>query len=164
MNNEAWFRLIKQWKDSGRGHYGLTFPFLVGALAKLKAQEPTREFVGSLFLSIMENPIPGYYGEVRWCGDINEPVLSVNPIDRLDSVSIKDDFKVCKITSLAFTTDLMSMFHLNCENAEECLEKLIERTHEITKDALFSKNNGAFTGFTEDDLHFIAEVLNVKVK
>jgi len=163
LNNEVWFQLVKQWKDSGRGVYGLTFPFLVGALARIQDREPTKEFITELFASIIDNPVAGFYGEVRWCGNIDEPVISVNPLERLATVSIKDSFKHGEVTTLAFTTDLMNMFHLNCEDAKECLGKLIELTNEITQNSVFSKNAGSFTDFSEDDLYFISEVSGVKI-
>ena len=34
MSNPFWFQLIKQWREKGMGHYGVSFPFLIGALAK----------------------------------------------------------------------------------------------------------------------------------
>jgi hypothetical protein len=49
----------------------------------------------------------------------------------------------------------MDMFRLNCDNADECLEKLIDYTFDITKNSLFSKNAGIFTNFSRDDLEFI---------
>ncbi|KIU77931.1 hypothetical protein SZ13_21920 [Vibrio parahaemolyticus] len=121
-SNEFWFQLIKQWKESARGKYGLTFPLLVRALAKLKVEDPTQEFITEVFTQIINNPVEGYYGEVIWCEKINEPVISVNQLDHLRNVSIKDSFKVGDVTSLAFAADLMSMLHLDCDNADQCLK------------------------------------------
>jgi hypothetical protein len=162
LDKEIWFELIKQWKSSGRGHYGLTFPFLIGALAIINKEEPTRKFVTDIFTKIITKPVTGFYGEVRWCGNIDEPVISVSHIENLPLISIKDSFKINGVTSLAFTTDLMDMFHLDCETAKECLNKLIEHTYSITKDNVFSKNGGVFTVFSNDDLHFISEISGVK--
>ncbi|EGR2699503.1 hypothetical protein NB491_07735 [Vibrio alginolyticus] len=162
--NEIWFQLIKQWKESGRGKYGLTFPFLVGALAKLKVEDPTKEFITEVFTQIINNPVKDYYGEVRWCANIDEPVISVNQLDHLRNVSIKDSFKVGDVTSLAFTTDLMSMLHLDCDNANQCLKKLIDITHKFTKEKRFSKNKSIFSDFSEDDLRFISDVSALKIK
>ena len=61
-------------------------------------------------------------------------------------------------TSLALTTDLMSMFTLNCETKEECLTKLIDRTLEKPVNGLFSKNNGVFGDFTTEEIEFIEDV------
>lgn len=59
----------------------------------------------------MEN----YYCEVRWCGDINEPVASVKKLEEIHSVSIKSQL-ICensKNVFLAFATDLMGMLNLD---------------------------------------------------
>lgn len=157
MNNKHWFNLVKEWKDSGRGFYGLTFPFLVGALSKIYEKDVSKEFIRDVFSSIKENPVAGYYAEVRWCGDIGEPVVSIKALDDLAGVSIKASFCRNSQTSLAFTTDLMSMFHLDCETAEECLEKLILRTNEFVQNGMFSKNNGAFGDFSSEEIKFISE-------
>jgi hypothetical protein len=77
MNSKIWFQLVKKWKDSGRGTYGLTFPFLIGALAELNKTAPTRKIIEELLDTIIRNPTTGFYSEVRWCGNINEPVISV---------------------------------------------------------------------------------------
>lgn len=164
MKEHIWFEIVKEWKTTGRGSYGVTFPFLVGALSKISGREPTKEFIEELFDCIINCPVNGFYAEVRWCGNIEEPVISVNPLKMLERVSIKDSFKVENITSLAFTTDLMSMFNLDSENSTDCKYKLINITHNFTKDAKFSKNNGIFTDFTEDDLHFISDVSGVNIR
>lgn len=164
MKEHIWFEIVKEWKATGRGSYGVTFPFLVGALSNISGREPTKEFIEELFDSIIQCPVDGFYGEVRWCPNINEPVISVNPLNMLEKVSIKDSFKVGNITSLAFTTDLMSMFNLDCDNSTDCKNKLINMTCNVTKDAKFSKNNGIFTYFTDDDLHFISDVSGVNIR
>lgn len=63
--------------------------------------------------------------------------------------------------SLAFTTDLMSMFTLDCKNKEECLGKLMSRTLETAGNNLFSKNNGVFGDFTTDEIRFIEDVVSI---
>ena len=62
--------------------------------------------------------------------------------------------------TLAFTSDLMSMFTLNCENKEDCLHKLISRTLEKAGNNLFSKNNGVFGQFSIEDEAFIKNVIS----
>jgi hypothetical protein len=155
-----WFKIIEQWKEMGKGEYGVTFPFLIGAVAKLSTGSVTEEFTKSVFRDIIENPVSGYYCEVRWCGNINEPVASIKLVSEIHNVSIKSQFKssISGNVSLAFTTDLMSMFNLNCANEKECLGKLVALATEIADEGNFSKNDGTFTPFTAGDLEFIEAV------
>ncbi|MCW6625298.1 hypothetical protein [Yersinia ruckeri] len=153
-----WFELIKQWRDSGRGSYGITFPFLVGALGFITKEEITKSYIEKVFDRIINKPVAGYYSEVRWCGDIDEPVISINKIEELSNIAIKDSFESNNCSSLVFTCDLMSMFHLDSNNAQDCLEKLILRTWDTVSQEHYSKNRGQFTPFTNDDITFINTV------
>lgn len=160
MEKPFWFRLIEQWKQTGRGEYGLTFPFLVGAISNYTGEKPNESLVESVFKTIIESPFEGCYCEVRWCGNINEPVASVKALQEIHKVSIKSLFKSQQegLTSLAFTTDLMSMFNLNCKNELDCLNKLIAYTTQHVLEENYSKNGDQFTSFTGDDLEFITLV------
>ena len=160
MDKPFWFNIVEQWKEMGKGEYGVTFPFLIGAIAKASAQEPSEALVRNAFREIIETPFPGYYCEVRWCGNINEPVASVKKVSEIHKVSIKSKFNSPGNgdASLAFTTDLMSMFTLDCASEQECLEKLIALTNKYASEGNFSKNGGCFTPFTVADLEFIAAV------
>jgi len=160
MKNPYWFNVIQQWKEKGKGEYGVTLPFLVGAIAKASNEAANETLIREIFHEIIENPVSGYYCKVRWCGNINEPVASVKPVAEIHKVSIKSQFvsKKAEIVSLAFTTDLMSMFNLNCSNYEDCLEKLIASSIDQIAEGNFSKNGGIFTPFTAGDLRFIEEV------
>jgi len=162
MSSPFWFQLIKQWREKGMGQYGVSFPFLIGAIAKQSGSNINEEFIAGVFQEIINSSIQGYYCEVRWCGNIDEPVASIEPCDTIKNKSIKAQFanKNGKV-SLAFTSDLMSMFTLNCENKEECLAKLITRTLGKTDHNLFSKNNGVFGDFTTDETRFIEDVCSM---
>ena len=162
MNSPFWFQLIKEWRARGMGQYGISFPFLVGAIATKFGGKINREYIGCVFQEIIENPTQGYYCEVRWCGNIDEPVVSVESSDTIKNKSIQAHFaNNAGETSLAFTSDLMSMFTLNCKTKEECLEKLIMRTLEKAENKLFSKNNDVFGGFTADEAKFIEDVFSI---
>lgn len=158
MENFFWFKLIRDWRLEGKGQYGTTFPFLIGAIAEVQNVQPDFTLITSVFNEIISKPANGYYCEVRWCGNINEPVISVKPISDSLKVSIKAKFSTNDVISLGFTTDLMSMFHLDCETADECLKKLVDYTvlHVIAGE--FSKNGGRFTSFTNDDIQFINKI------
>ncbi len=162
MTKPFWFNLIQQWREKGMGEYGVSFPFLVGAVARENSIEINREIIENVFNEIINNPIKGHYCEVRWCGNLDEPVASIEITSSLKNKSIQADFKdEDNNVSLAFTTDLMSMFTLNCSTKEECLGKLITRTQENAEKGLFSKNNGVFGAFTESEVKFIKGVVSL---
>lgn len=158
MKNPFWFNIIQQWKEMGRGHYGVTFPFLVGAVALDKERKPDRALITWVFDEMKSNPVDGYYCEVRWCGNIDEPVVSVNLVENAPKVSLEADFQVEETITVGFTTDLMDGFHLDCKTFDEAVVKLISYTHKSTKDEFFSKNKGKFTAFTSADIEFIESV------
>lgn len=159
MSSPFWFQLIKQWRKQGMGQYGVSFPFLVGAITRQFGGEINEGFIKSILQEIIENPAQGYYCEVRWCGNIDEPVASIESSDTIKNKSIQAQFTNNNgDPSLAFTFDLMSMFTLNCENKEDCLAKLITRALEKAEQNIFSKNNGIFGDFTEKEIRFIEDV------
>jgi hypothetical protein len=162
MNNPFWFNIIQQWKEMGKGAYGVTFPFLVGAVAIHVDKEPDGELVAKVFDDMKNNPVDGYYCEVRWCGNIDEPVVSVNRVENASKVSIKADCRVGDTISIGFTTDLTNMFHLDCETSDECLAKLFSYTEKIIRNNTFTKNRGQFTAFTNGDIDFIKSVQELK--
>ncbi len=162
MNNPFWFQLIKKWREKGMGEYGVSFPFLVGAMATKFRRKINREYIEGVLQEIIDSPAQGYYCEVRWCGNIDEPVVSAESISTIKKKSIQAQFtNEAGERSLAFTSDLMSRFNLNCKTKEECLEKLIIRTLENTENNLFSKNNGVFGEFTADEARFIEDVFSI---
>lgn len=55
-----------------KGLYGISFPFLVSAIAQETKSSVNREFIEKVFNEIKENSVQGYYCEVRWCENINE--------------------------------------------------------------------------------------------
>lgn len=161
MSNPFWFNIIAQWKAMGKGAYGVTFPFLIGAVAMHLAKKPDEKLVEKIFTEMKNKPVNGYYCEVRWCRNINEPVVSISPVENATKVSLKAKSEVKKTISIGFTTDLMNTFHLNCETFDEAFDKLISYTHDITKDNNFSKNGGQFTAFTDGDVDFIQKAQNL---
>ncbi|MDH3360287.1 MAG: hypothetical protein OEL55_05390 [Desulfobulbaceae bacterium] len=161
MSNPFWFNVIYHWKKMGKGQYGVTFPFLIGAVAIDKAKSPDKELVCKVFNEMKSNPVNGYYCEVRWCGNIDEPVVSVNCVKNAPNVSLEACFLVEDTITIGFTTDLMNGFHLNCETFDETFEKLISQTYKKTQSKKFSKNDGKFTDFTNSDIEFIESVKNL---
>lgn len=163
MKNPFWFNIIQQWKLMGKGQYGVTFPFLMGAIAHKNSEKTDIE---SVFQLIINEPVDGYYSEVRWCGNIDEPVVSIKKIEDITKVAIKASFSArsSDITSLGFTEDLMSFFHLDCTTADECLRKLISYTEKYVSNGHFSKElnretfEREFTVLSSDDIKFIEDI------
>lgn len=163
MKKPFWFNIIQQWKLMGKGQYGVTFPFLMGALAH-NSTEGTD--ISSVFQSIINEPVDGFYCEVRWCGNIHEPVISIVKLEDITKVAIKAGFSArsSDITSLAFTEDLMSFFHLDCKTADECLSKLISYTEKFVSNGQHSNQlnrqtlEREFAPFSADDIQFIEDV------
>ena len=158
MNNPFWFNAIKQWKEMGKGTYGISFPFLVGAINYGSKNNINKDNIRKIFSEIENNPVKDYYCEVRWCGTIEDPVASIKPLADIKNVSIQATLSKNNHISFGFTTDLMSMFNLDCKTADDCREKLIKRTLKIVESGKFSKNNGKFTSFTNSDIKFIVAV------
>lgn len=162
MSNPFWFNIIQQWRQMGKGEYGVTFPFLVGAVARNTNSDPDKRFIKNLFEEMKNNPVAGHYCEVRWCGDVKEPVVSISPIEKAPTVSLQAEHKIKEIISVGFTSNLMDIFHLDCKTFEECLVELISRTHKLVEAGKFSKNNGKFAAFTKSDIEFIETVQKIK--
>ncbi|TDY00920.1 hypothetical protein [Thiohalophilus thiocyanatoxydans] len=159
MDNPFWFNLVKQWKEKGMGHYGVCFPFLAGAVCRESGEEVTKEFVEAIFREILNKPVQGYYCEVRWCGNIDEPVVSIEKNSDIKNKAIQEKYETQENQpSLAFTSDVMSMLTLDCSTKEECLEKLVLMTLEKARKGMFSKNNGVFGDFTDNEIEFIEDV------
>lgn len=151
------------------GAYGVTLPFLVGALAYEKGQEKgSLNDVHALLTEMIENPVEGYMAVIRWCGDIEEPVISMKALDDPFKVAIKDSYPRPNGDgiSMAFTQDLMSMFNLDCKTAEECRNKLANYAKDYVENGLFSKNlnpetkQREFGSFTEKDFNYIKTVIS----
>lgn len=63
------------------GEVGITLPFLVGALAtKFGNARPSAQDIRLLLQEIANNPVKGYVTEVRWCQNVEAPVLSVSEL------------------------------------------------------------------------------------
>lgn len=142
------------------GQYGVSFPFLIGVLKMASKNKDNKKLIITTLEQIIKNPTSGYYCEVRWCSNIDEPVISIESNDTIASKAIQAKFtSETGEISLAFTSDLMSMLHLDCTTKEDCLNKLITKTQEMVDKNLFSKNNGTFGEFTENERNFINDVL-----
>lgn len=147
----------------GKGAYGVTLPFLIGAVAMHLETMPDEKLITQIFTEMKNNPVEGYYCEVRWCGNIKEPVVSTSPVESANNVSLKAKFEIKNQISIGFTTDLMSIFHLDCKTFDDAFVKLISYTYDITRYNKFSKNGGEFTPFNQSDTEFIRKVQKVSI-
>lgn len=156
MQKPDWFTLIEQWKAKGMGDYGVTLPFLVGALGRSASQ---------LLDDITTNPVPGYVTEVRWCGELHAPTLSVTAADKSKMhfesfVSGPNDRP-----SVGFSQDLQSIFGLNCKGADDCLKKLADHAAPAIATKAFSRNRNPKTNicewgpYSQAEIQFIREVI-----
>lgn len=170
MSTPDWFILIQQWRVKGMGEYGVTLPFLVGALG-YKSGESTLDAqqVRNVLNNIIEHPVDGYVTEVRWCGGIDAPVFTVALID---NSSGRMPFKSyltspsSEEAALGFSVDLQSEFgDLGCKNAKECYEKLIDYAAKHTEQGQFSRIRSEVEGkyvygsFQPRDIKFIQETI-----
>lgn len=169
MKTPSWFNIVEQWRAKAMGAYGVTLPFLAGALAYEKGQDnATLDDVTGLLTEMIENPVEGYMAIIRWCGDIEEPVISMKALDDPFKVSIRDGYRRPNGNewSVAFTEDLMSMFNLNCATAQECRVKLANHAKSHVENGLFSKNINPntqlkeFGRFSQRDIEYIKSVIH----
>lgn len=165
MRNPDWFILIQQWRLKGMGAYGVTLPFLVGALG-YKASETKlgAQHVSVVLNDIIEHPVEGYVTEVRWCSDIGAPVLTVNSGDSVPERMPFESFFPCpngEGQSLGFSQNIHSMFGLDCKDAEECFKKLLNYAAKFVAKEQYSRArsvNGRgfeYGSFCPEDLEYI---------
>lgn len=156
MKKPDWFMLLEQWKTKGMGEYGVTLPFLVGALGRSAPQ---------LLKEIINSPVSGYVTEVRWCADLSAPTFSVTKTTQ-STMQLKSSVPDPNgETSLGFSQDLHSTLGLNCKDASECLKKLIDHAAPAIERHTYSRNLSTVTRktewgpFTVEEINFIKEVI-----
>ena len=146
------------------GQYGITLPFLVGALARLRHEEPSVENIRGLLQEIVANPFPGYVTEVRWCAQVDAPVFSISRLNNSGQMPFKSHLANSRgEVSLGFSQDLQSMFGLNCNGSSDCLEKLVVHAASPVESGRFSRvrnpANGEmeFGDFLPNEVRYIEE-------
>lgn len=168
MKKPDWFILIQQWRLKNMGEYGITLPFLVGAIgyksgkSKLGAQH-VRDVLGD----IIERPVVDYITEVRWCSEIDAPVFTVAQNSISNRMPFKSFFSRPNSdeASLVFSDNLQSMLHLNCKDSRECYEKLISYAAQHIEKGHYSRNREDASGkyeygsFLPKELQYIQETI-----
>lgn len=158
--------LMRQWLERRMGNTGITLPFLAGALALGRGENRVSAAeLRSLLDRMTSTPIPSYFVGVRWCGNIQAPVLSSLPLD--DPLIRKCEF--CAPNgqiSIAFSPDAMSPFGgLDCDCAVNCIEKLIEYSTPYAEAGNFSRvyddqtKSFSYSIFRSGEIEFIRSVL-----
>jgi hypothetical protein len=161
-----WLILMRQWLEQRMGNTGITLPFLAGALAFKRGENSvSADGLHSLLDIMISSPLPGHFVGVRWCGNIQAPVLS--------SLSLDDPLiRQCEVrspsglVSFAFSPDAMSSFGgLDCDCALNCTEKLIQYSLPYTEAGNFSRvydgesNGFIYSTFRPREFEFIRSVL-----
>lgn len=170
MNKPLWFLLIEQWKLKGMGERGITLPFLVGALANIHARKPSIQAVHELLQEMITKPFIGYVTEVRWCGDVNAPIFSVSKLGPEQMPFVSHFCSQMGEISLGFSQDLQSMFGLNCNGSNDCLEKLVSLCSEPIESARYSRirnpvtRKWEFGDFQPRESQYINEIASLAEK
>ena len=159
MSQSTWFAVLEQWKARDMGQYGVTLPFLVGALGKSASE------ISRLLHEIAHSPVPGYVTEVRWCAQLDAPTFSVSKIDKSKMHFESFIPGPSGEPSLGFSKDLQSSFGLNCKSSDECLKKLANdaathvKKHQFSRIRNTNTNTCEYTSFTQAEIQFIKEVV-----
>ncbi len=135
-----WFTLIKSWID--RGSYGLTLPFIVGAIAYHRGKEEMdRGDIESLLNDIIQNPVEGYIVHIRWCLDYGSAVFAVYETDspyRLHDRCINIRSKDSSTTSVVIEDNLAAEWRIQA-NAQVLLEALLDKSEEHVQKGNYSR-------------------------
>lgn len=156
MKQPDWFVIIKEWRDRRMGKYGVTLPFLYGALCmKYEAVNLHR-----ILRNIIEQPVTGYVIETTWCPDVvKAPVFRATQETSQDRIT----FNVVPIPnpstqrpSLIFDNDLATRW-----KSKDLVDALIEDARPAVESGKYSRHHDDKTGeyfygdFTEKEIEFI---------
>jgi len=140
MKKPDWFILIERWVPEGMGEFGVTLPFLVGALA-LKAGDTrlNSSHVRTLPEKIIASPVHGYVTEVSWCANIAAPVFNTKAIDSPERMRSPAGMAPPSghEQSLVFGPNLLS--HWCCTNPSVLFERLVEDATEHVSKGQYSR-------------------------
>jgi len=161
-----WFKLIKAWRD--QGHYGLTLPFIVGAIAFRNGRcVVERGETESLLTQMIEGPVTGFIVQIRWCMDYQSAVFTVYEEDspyRLfndnGGVEIKNTTRPAPV--IVIERNLAARWNLPYDG-NRLIAALIDQAEPIAHQGRFSKSwkeDGLEYGpFQDEEIRFIREVL-----
>lgn len=159
-----WFLLINAWL--GRGRYGLTLPFLVGAIAYHRHKpHPASNEITALVNEIINNPVRGYIVHIRWCAEYGSAVFAVYEEDspqRVRDRVVEIKPTGIQIPSVAIERNLATVWKVPAEK-DALLGKLVDTATEPVISGNFSRNwtqDGVqYQPLQPDDIRFINETL-----
>jgi hypothetical protein len=155
-----WHKLIKAWL--GKGRYGLSIPFLVGARALLTGSKTVnRDDIENLLAEIIERPVQGNIVYIRWCDDYDSAVLAsysenfpFRPKDNVIEFSPKGSTE----TSLGILREVPIKLGVTAERAK-IIPALVEYANAQVSLAHYSRywteDGRTYGPFQEEELSFI---------
>lgn len=164
-----WFRLIKAWHD--QGHYGLTLPFIVGAIALRNGSSVAgRGEIEALLTQMIEDAVTGFIVHVRWCMDYQSAVFTVYEEDspyRLyndnGGIEIKNTTRPGAV--IVIERNLAARWNLPYDG-NRLIAALIDQAELLAHEGRFSKSwkeDGLEYGyFADEDITFIREILGMQ--
>jgi len=152
-----WLKLIEQWQATG--HFGLTVPFLVGALRKWPKQ-PLGDAEGieqlrCLLISIRENAPADCSMRLYSCDKIND--LALTPINNIPQFCVPFQPSSGTIPSLYVEK---SIFSQGSVSFDDLVDVLWLRYGEAIEAENFSLYQGAFRPFVDNDKALISDALS----
>jgi hypothetical protein len=154
----AWFKLLMEWQGAGR--FGLTVPFVYGALSRMP-EGPLRgasgsEKLQSLLASLVDDVPDGNLIRLFFCGTVHD--LTLAPIfavpDYCLSIQSSDGRKV------SFYVQQCLLPPESASPMSDLHSELWRRYGEVLEAGRFSLRNGRFEEFSERDLALVDTALS----
>ena len=162
MKYPDWFLIIKKWREKGLGKYGVTLPFLYGAI---KMKNGTAD-LKSIIQEMISAPVEGYIIEISWCADaVKAPVLRATQetsTERITYKTVSVPNPSSGKPSLVFDNDLVKKWG---DKPQILLESLIREAAPAIHSGKYSRHHNDSTGesyngeFSQRELDFIKETL-----
>lgn len=161
-----WFVLIEQWVPRRMGQTGITLPFVCGALALKRASSSVSVAdIRRLLHEVVSRPYSGHVTEVRWCHNIDAPVLTVAEVG-LALPFRSTLWSPAGQVSLGFSEDAHSSFGgLDCTDGSSCLDRLVSHAEPHVTKGTFSRvrdvKSGEFTfaAFLPAEIRYIRDTI-----
>lgn len=149
-----WLKLTEQWQATG--HFGLTVPFLVGALRRWPNQ-PLGEAEGieqlrCLLISIRDNAPADCIIRLYRCDKINDLALAL--VSNIPQFCVSFQRSSATIPSLYVEKNLLSQ---NSASFDDLVDVLWLRYGEIIEAETFSLCQGTFRAFDDNDKALISD-------
>lgn len=154
-----WFKLIQHRNNTGG--FGLTIPYLVGALRASPSNDidkPNFQQLLSLLISMRDETPSSHYVHVSECDSLLQPVVNISSSFFKPSPSSHQIFsRLTNRPSLSLQVKYVPDRSREIDSAAE--ELWLVSAHVIER-GYFSFRDGAFRPFDERDLAFIRDALS----